>query len=288
MVEAPPSLSGLRWRTVLFDPHPTLAGKTSGFGEFVELNGEPTHLDAALVPVPIQIPDHIAVFGEPLACAVHCVTRLHRVSAELGLPQRTPVAVIGAGMAGTLISTVLVAQGLPCVLLNHHRERIEFLQERNVLPASVLRPGIPDTRFGRVILATAAATPDYLDTCMNLLADGGVLMVFAGTQPDSRFHGTDVDHIRRHQLTRSLRVAGRQVSIAGTYRATRQDFTAALALLAHPGTTDQRSPAACVQRLTTQTLGLDAAPDYLTAHATHGLFGKTLVQIRPAIHQEPR
>ncbi|MBF6333197.1 MDR/zinc-dependent alcohol dehydrogenase-like family protein [Nocardia transvalensis] len=287
VVDAPPSLSSLLGRTVLFDPHPTLARRTSGFAELVELTAAPTQLRAALVPVPAGIPDRIAVFGEPLACAVHCVTRLHRVTAELGLEAQAPVAVVGAGMAGTLISAVLVAQGQPCVLLNPHRERIEFLLDHDALPSEVLIPHRNDISFSRVILATAAATSDHLATCLRMLADDGVLLLFAGTQRGTRLHGVDIDPVRRHQLTYRIRSGSTRAVVAGTYGATRDDFLEALSLLTKPPG-DQWSLALCAQRLTTRVVGLDEAADYLTTSAPNGVLGKTLVQIHPPMHRESK
>ncbi len=284
---APPALADLHGRTVLFDPHPALTGRTSGFAEIVELTGEPQQLHAALVPVPAGLPDRIAVFGEPLACAVHCVTRMHEVTAELAIDPHSPIAVVGAGMAGTLISAVLTAQRHRCVLVNRKSERIEFLRDRRALPPEMLRPVPRHTQFNRVVLATAAATPDYLVTCRRMLADAGALLIFAGTQPGSCYlHGIDIDPVRRNQLARTVHGNGRYYTVAGTYGATRADFLAALSLLSQPSGTDGWSLATCAQRLTTRIVGLAEAADCLTASAVGGVLGKTIVQIHPAIHRE--
>ncbi|MFD3510992.1 hypothetical protein [Nocardia sp. NPDC058666] len=281
-----PAVADLRGRTVVFDPHPTLAHRTSGFGELVELRGEPHQLRAALVPVPDGLTDRVAVFAEPLACAVHCATRMHTVTAELGLKPDTVVAVFGAGMAGILISAVLTATGHRCVLLNPSDARIGFLRRRRALPSRVFDTHRHRPPFQRIVVATAAATPHVLATCVDMLAEDGLLLLFAGTQPGDRLDTVDIDYLRRTEATQSCGSRDRY-HLAGTHGAGRADFHTALNLLQQAPEAGW-SPWICVKRLTTQVLGLAAAPAYLTASATHGGIGKTIVQIRPPIPPEQR
>ncbi|MCX4097930.1 hypothetical protein [Nocardia sp. alder85J] len=277
VVHAPPGLAELHQR-VLLDPHPVLT-RGSGFAEYVDLRGTPAHLQAALVPIPHALPADVAVFGEPLACAVHCTTRLHEVSAALRFDRQEPIGVYGAGMAGTLITAALTAEGHRCVLLNPRPHRIEFLRRSGALP-----PAIPshDTgqRFTRIVLVTATATPALLTECTGMLSDGGLLLVFAGTSPGLRYHGLDIDRVRREQLTATT--AGRTLTVAGTYGARREDFTTALALLHREPDTHGWSPADCVRRVTTGVLELRTAAAFLTTAAAHGAVGKTLIRIREA------
>ncbi|MFF2085406.1 hypothetical protein ACFVVM_16655 [Nocardia sp. NPDC058176] len=280
VLDCTPGLADLRGRTVVFDPHPQLAHRTSGFGELVELTGDSHQLRAALVPVPAGLADRVAVFAEPLACAVHCATRLHTVTADLALAPESTVAVFGAGMAGTLISTVLTATGHRCVVFNPTSARIELLRDRRALPASVLDSEQHRAPFQRVVVATAAASPQILATCLDMLAEDGLLLIFAGTQPGDRLDTIDIDHLRRTEDVQQLSRPSRRGHLAGTHGALRTDFHTALNLLQQAPDAGW-SPSLCVQRLTTEVLGLDAAADHLTAHATHRGLGKTIVQIRP-------
>jgi len=286
VLSTPPQLEALRGRRVVFDPHPSLTRRTSGFADLVELTADPRELAAALVLVPDGLTDPIAVFAEPLACAVHCVSRLQQVTTYLGIAPRTPVAVLGAGMAGTLICATLTAHGQPCVLMNRSRERIEFLRDRDALPYEILGASPDRSGFGRVVLATADATPEDLATALRLLAPDGLLVVFAGTRPGTSVGGLDIDRIRREQLAHTFRTENGGVIVAGTYGALRSDFREALSLLTAPPGPKGWSPAACVHRLTTGAVGLDAAAGHLNAHVEHRLFGKTLVHIRPPIPPE--
>ncbi|WP_109527711.1 alcohol dehydrogenase [Nocardia aurea] len=279
VLDAPQALADLRGRTVLFDPHPVLRYRSSGFAHLVELVAEPTQLRAALVPAPPGLPTESAVLGEPLACVVHCVRRLLALTEDRGTPLSAPVAVVGAGIAGTLITATLLVLGYRCTLFNRRVDRIRFLLDRGALPPEVAETDPGRTSFEHVILATAHASPGYLDTSVRLLADGGLLMLFAGTQPGDRLHGLDIDQIRRHELTQAGAVPGKRLTLAGTYGATRADFTEALTLLSAPVPAGQWSLAGCAQRLIARRLELSEAPAYLTAAATSGYLGKAVVHI---------
>ncbi|MFC9871730.1 hypothetical protein ACFVJR_04010 [Nocardia salmonicida] len=287
VLDSTPALADLQGRTVVFDPHPTLAYRTSGFGELVELGGGSHQLRAALAPVPEGIPDRVTVFAEPLACAVHCATRLHTVTADLGLAPETVIAVFGAGMAGTLISAVLTATGHQCVLLNPSTPRLGFLRRRRALPSRVFDSNRHRPPFQRIVVATAAATPHVLETCSDMLADDGLLLVFAGTQPGDQLASIDVDRLRRTEALDEFPWSSGRRYLAGTHGATSADFQTALNLLRRNADAGW-SPSLCVKRLTTRVLGFDTAADYLTANAAHGDLGKTIVQIRPFLPSESR
>src|SRR5262249_3688464 len=151
---------------------------------------------------------------------------------QLRLDPWSPVAIVGVGMAGTLISDALTARGHSAVLLNRDRARLRFLDDTAALPAGVVLDQADAHAFARVILCSAAATPEYLDIGEQVIAEGGLLLLFAGTQPGMRRGGLDIDQLRRRQLTDTVAVGGRPIMLAGTYGATGDDFAEALALLA--------------------------------------------------------
>ncbi|HWG98842.1 MAG TPA: alcohol dehydrogenase catalytic domain-containing protein [Pilimelia sp.] len=258
---------------VVYDPHPTVE-RTCGFGELVEMFGAAESLRAALVPVDDVVPAPAAVFAEPLACAVHCVRRLETASRELALPVEAPTAVLGAGMAGTLIAAVLHERGVPVRLLNRSPGRIEFLRHRQFLPAASLEPA-GARRFPRVILATAAATPQALHHAAELVEPGGLLLLFAGTDPTTALQGTPLDGVRRRERLVTLHRAGGPLHVAGTHGALTDDFHVSLALLdpTHPAGLARR-----LQTLITQRLTLTEAAVVLPRHLESGFGGKAVVQ----------
>ncbi|MEV0766243.1 medium chain dehydrogenase/reductase family protein [Nocardia sp. NPDC050435] len=276
-----PELADRRGSTVVFDPHPPLAARSSGFADVVSLCGTPDNVRAALVPAPPGVAADVAVFTEPLACAVHCARR----ASELTRDPAASIAIFGAGMTGTLIAAALTATGRSCRLTNRSSQRLQFLRHRRALPARVLDPD-PIGDAATVILATAALTASDLDTALSMLAEGGTVILFSGTTPAQEIAGIDVDAVRRHQRHARVTVPGYQPAFfAGSYGATRADFETAGELLAAPPTLDGWSPARCTRRLITQQLGLDDAADHLNAALTHPHFGKTLIWINPAEHR---
>ncbi|CCH32526.1 Zn-dependent alcohol dehydrogenase [Actinosynnema sp. NPDC047251] len=255
---------------VVFDPHPPLHARTSGYGELVELEGAPEAVRGALVPVPDTVPEDRAVFAEPLACACHCVRRLE----DAGGDRRSAVAVVGAGMAGTLIAAVLHADGVPVSLVNRGAARLDFLRAHHVLPEDVLAPAA-GRRFDRVVLATASASPEALDAALAMVRPGGVLLLFAGTRPGVELAGVDLDDLRRRERVERSSVAGVPLVLAGTHGALRADFDRALGLLAATG--PGWTAGAAVERLTTRRMSLAEAASALPDHAENGFVGKPVV-----------
>ncbi|OKI46326.1 hypothetical protein A6A29_29820 [Streptomyces sp. TSRI0281] len=265
---------------VVLDPHPQLHTRTSGFGQLVELSGTPDLLRDALVPVPRTMGVDRAVFTEPLACACHCIERLHTVTDELGMDRQGPVAVVGAGMAGALIAAGLHASHVPVTVVNRGHERLDFLRRREFLPNPVL--GGPDGSplFSRTVLATAYAEPAQIRQALDLLLPGGLLLLFAGTRPGMELAGVDIDDLRRRERLAHVRVDGRPLAIAGTHGALRTDFEHALQLLNRAANGEWRLGPA-VERLVTRRMTLAQAARLLPEHADRGFLGKPVVVPTP-------
>ncbi|MET9491150.1 alcohol dehydrogenase catalytic domain-containing protein [Nocardia sp. NPDC006630] len=281
VVETTADLADLRGMRVLFDPHPTLSARTSGYAQVVQLCGSPDQLRAALVPVPDAMATAVAVFTEPLACAIHAVRHLNEVTDAIGGDLESPIAVVGAGMAGTLIAATLTARGYRCQLFNPSAPRIEFLRQRRALPARVLAVQDDQVSWRRVVLATAVASEPVLTTCTSMLSDAGLLVLFAGTHPGMHLRGIDLDTVRREQQVRTFTAESKDITVAGTYGATRADFTEALSLLMAAPDDDDWSPARCVQRLTREIVPFLRAAAHLNVSAAGGGLGKTLIDVRP-------
>ncbi|MGC0417103.1 FAD-dependent monooxygenase [Embleya sp. AB8] len=267
---------------VIFDPHPALTARTSGFAELVELCGTGPAVRAALRALPAHVPSPRAVLTEPLACACHCLGRLDAVAAALELPPDEPVLVVGAGLAGTLMATVLYTRGVPTRLVNRSRPRLDFLAERDVLPRESLGSlgslGAGD-RVDRLILATASADPAGLDAALELLRPGGLLVLYAGTRPGPGMRGLDLDRLRRAERVGRIPVSGGHVRVIGTHGALPRDFAEALSVLSehHPAGPGGRPPGAALERLLTDRLELDRAARELPGFARTGFIGKPVV-----------
>ena len=230
--------------------------------------------------MPAGVPPEAVVFAEPLACAAHCISRLAHITEHLSL-DNGPVAIDGAGMAGTLMALQLEKLGVPVSIVNRTRGRSAFLAAGSVVRRSALSGIISDHSFQRVIVATANVEGWAFARAVSLVcADRGVVLIFGGTRPGVSFRGIDLAAVRRgERLTQVASQAG-EYYLAGTYGANASDFAEALRLLEH-GPRD--SLAASVARLVVRRVPLLEAAPFLSQEAQAGrLIGKAVVEIDPA------
>jgi threonine dehydrogenase-like Zn-dependent dehydrogenase len=101
-----------------------------------------------LVPVPVSLPDEIAVFTEPLAAALAIQEQIHIAPAHR-------VLVIGAGRLGQLIAQTLRLTGCHLQVVARHELQRQLLtaQQINWLDESI----VPHQTFDFVIEATGSA-----------------------------------------------------------------------------------------------------------------------------------
>ncbi|MEV0279775.1 alcohol dehydrogenase catalytic domain-containing protein [Streptomyces sp. NPDC050610] len=266
---------------VVLDPHPRVH-RTSGFAELVEIRGERAEVAAALVPLPAESPVIRSVFVEPLACVCHCLHRLDEATRAADADPAEPVAVIGAGTAGTLMATVLSARSVPVTLINRGRPRLAFLQDRSVLPRTALRTA--DEADGmavpRVIVATAAADTAVLNLAARLVAPAGRVLLYAGTRPGQSFADVDLDTLRREQLTARVTTGGKTFRLVGSHGAAREDFTTAMDLL-DPRTPDRQELGRRLDRLVTSVLPLTQGADFLNRLTREPFLGKPVLVPSP-------
>ena len=83
-----------------------------------------------LLPVPDEIPDHVAVFTEPLAAAWGITERAN-------IEKETRVAVIGDGKLGLLCAQVLALRSEHVVAIGKHKEKLHIAAARGIETAIV-------------------------------------------------------------------------------------------------------------------------------------------------------
>ncbi len=103
-------------------PHRTtlgIAGRDGAFAEYLTL---PVR---NLYPVPVSIPDEIAVFTEPLAAACEILDQVH-------VRPTDRVVVLGDGKLGLLCAQVLALTGCNLIVVGHHEEKLNILTQRGI------------------------------------------------------------------------------------------------------------------------------------------------------------
>lgn len=168
-----------------------------------------------LVDVPDELDSGDAALAEPLAVAIHTVDRATRLSAIP--PDQASVLVIGGGAIGLLCALVLKSRSCPRVAISELVDaRRETCRRAGIEAALAPENAVVAGPFDIVIDAVGVAPTRR--AALDAVAPGG-LIVHVGL-------GDAADGIDFLRLTRE------EVTVAGTVRARRDDFTAAAALLA--------------------------------------------------------
>lgn len=148
-------------------PRRTVLGIVKHPGAFAEYLTLP---EANLHAVPAHIPDHYAVFTEPVAAACEILD-------QVKLPRGEAVAVLGDGKLGLLIAQVLAAHGAQVHLFGRHRAKLAIAAEAGIVTSLNPRGSYPLT-------VDATGTPEGLRTAIRLTRPRGVVVM------KSTIHGT--------------------------------------------------------------------------------------------------
>lgn len=141
-----------------------LIGMGAGLGDHFICNV------AGCYPIPIDMDAQLAALVEPLACVIQSVRRS-------GFREGDSCAVSGAGFMGRLHQVVLqayAASSVDCVEPNTERARLFTHQGGHCLDAAIEADGSYDRVF-MTFLAEGA-----LDRALQLVADGGAVVLFGG------------------------------------------------------------------------------------------------------------
>jgi alcohol dehydrogenase len=145
-------------------PNRTVLGIVRHPGAFSEYFTLP---ECNLHVVPDSIPTDHAVFTEPLAAACEILD-------QVKIPPGAPVAVLGDGKLGLLISQVLAARGLPVHLFGRHREKLRIAEVAGV-DARIAPRKLPAATYDWVVEATGS--PEGLRQAVSMVRPRGTVIV---------------------------------------------------------------------------------------------------------------
>lgn len=264
--------------TVTFDPHVPVS-RTAGFAELIEFHGQPASLERALPRLTPTLAANHGTFVEPLACAARCVRRVRDALSTLG-ERRGPVGIVGAGIFGVLIASLMRVAGHDVFLLNRSRGRLDFLEQREVLASSRLLAldSARRARFSSIILATTFAEPELVTWCAEHADDAALITIFGGTDNGMTTgdEEIDLDALRRHEQLREVQIDGRSLWLAGCHGAEHQDFSRAMSALERDAEVIRT-----VARLHGPELSLNEAVVALPEYARRSIYGKPIVRLHP-------
>lgn len=144
-----------------------IRGRDGAFAEYLSLP------PGNLLRVPESVPDHAAVFTEPLAAA--CA-----ILEQTPLDATQHVAVIGDGKLGQLIARVLATTGCQLILIGKHTDKLELAALAGI-HTKALAEFRPEPRFDLVVEASGSA--NGLTLALDLVRPRGTVVL------KSTFHG---------------------------------------------------------------------------------------------------
>lgn len=159
---------------------------------------------AALHHVPDDLPLAGAAMAEPLAAAVHAVSR-----ARPGVAPDAPAAVLGGGTMGLMLARLLVLDGREVTLADRHVERREQAARWGAVPVEALEGRWP-------LVLEAAGRPEAWAAAVGATAPGGVCVLVGGCPagsdvvlPTGPLHYDELDvrgafHHGRDEVDRAL------------------------------------------------------------------------------------
>jgi L-iditol 2-dehydrogenase len=170
--------------------------------------------------LPDGVPLAVAPLAEPLACAVHALDAL----AVAG-----PVAILGAGSLGLMLTALVADAGGEPVVLDPHPERLDAARRFGAGHTIQATRGAADVDAARRLrpdlVIEAVGRPEAWELAVRMAEPGGTVSLFGGCARDSTF------------TVPTARVHYEEVTLTGTYHHAPRYIAQALAILAarrHP------------------------------------------------------
>jgi len=266
---------------VTFNPNIT-PDRTTGFAEYVFVNGTADQLDQAIIRVPQHDIIHHAWMPEPMACIVHATQKLLALTDALDL-QGKKVGIIGAGCSGTMFAMYAKHLGASVAIFNRGKMRRDFAREQQLLHADEIfaLDDVSDhtDEFDIVMVVSTIVTQDILAVAADLTATGGTVLIYGGTREGDKFLTTelDIDNIRRNELIQGTRYQNKNVNICGAYGCYKSDYEESFRL---HGNHPQQFP---LESLVSTVIEFDEFADFVMGIASgkDDYAGKVVVRTNP-------
>jgi L-iditol 2-dehydrogenase len=169
-----------------------------GFAEYIRVPA--LNVRYATFPIPQGLRDDEAAFTEPLACCLRAVKRLHPLLGDT-------VLVVGLGSIGLMLTQLLKLYRVRVIGLDQLADRLEWAKAfgaelalnpgEEKVPKEVTR--LTEGRGADAAILTAGG-PKGLQQALELLRDGGILLLFASDPKRPRAE-LDIHRFFHRELT---------------------------------------------------------------------------------------
>jgi cyclitol reductase len=199
---------------VVLDPHVDLGYRSTAFGTLMEVHGSRSAVEAAVIRFEPGAWAPLGFFVEPLACVVHC----SRIIVTVLRDSLRSVQVVGAGMAGVLLSAVFAMSGVRVWLTNRSPDRWELLRTAGLFDLGDIQLEPDDQPVDAIVVATTEFRQGV--DMMGRLRSDGLLVPYGAAAPNESWNSVAIGEVRRTQgLVRT-----RSGVIQGTHGARYEDF----------------------------------------------------------------
>jgi L-iditol 2-dehydrogenase len=212
--------------------------RDGGYAEFI---AAPV---ASLIPVPPDLPGHLACLGEPLGCALNALD-------QLTLSPGMTLLLYGGGTLGLLTAMAARTMGIDPFVVETNGEKLRRSERFRKSFGIVGKVACNNSDFDAVINATTALTT--LPEGLSRLKSGGRFSLFSGFPGDGSLPVALLNEIHYRQL-----------HLVGAYGCTRKQMALALNLL--------RGAGSDAELLIEECINLDQVPAVFPAVLSGGVF----------------
>ena len=167
---------------------------------------------ASLIPVPADLPSHLACFVEPAGCALNALEKL-----GLGAGER--LVIYGGGTLGLIAALAARTMGAQPLVIEKNPDKIAKSEAFRQISQVMARSAAPqDDEFDAML--NACPDPEAFVQGLARLARGGRCAFFSGLTGGGRLPADGINLIHY-----------KEAAVFGAYGLTRRHMTAALALI---------------------------------------------------------
>lgn len=152
-----------------------------GFSQYVALTHG--HLKHTAFKIPEHISDVAASAIEPLACVLKAIERGEKLSGRL---ENGKVGIIGLGFIGLMAGQVYKQHGYQVTGIEISTERQQLAINHQFVDAALdPKSDLKDAAYSFDVIFLTVLNQQTVKTALTLLRDGGTLVIFSGSKPDT-------------------------------------------------------------------------------------------------------
>ena len=213
---------------VTFNPNIT-PHRTTGFAEYFFISGFREELTSAIIRIPEDISLSPPWSPEPFSATIRSLDVFLKHANKQDL-QGVSVAIIGAGVAGSLIAMYAKYYGAEVTLFNRGQMRLDFLVQNEIFTinevALLSEMTSRQDAFDVVYVVPTKIEQEHLNHAFKVVKPNGYISLYGGTRASDTFldSNVDIDQIRRNETKYTFEYQSKNITLTGAYGQTKRDY----------------------------------------------------------------